>query len=140
MKGLKRILCFLFVLTFCWTFVACSKNDDTPPVGETPEIEQPESGGDNEQGSGDVDEPEVYVPFVLNDLFDLGSKAIGGFVYNLNADLTDSDLFDDNIARNQSMFIGASEDNTGVLAGIEEKIARATMIPRKHGEVFTDVI
>ncbi|KAI8027095.1 putative prolyl 4-hydroxylase 9 [Camellia lanceoleosa] len=33
-------------------------------------------------------------------------------------------------------FISASEDRTGVLAAVEQKIARATMIPRSHGEAF----
>lgn len=33
-------------------------------------------------------------------------------------------------------FISASEDETGVLALIEHKIARATMLPRNHGEAF----
>ena len=33
------------------------------------------------------------------------------------------------------MFVSASEDKTGILDVIEEKIARATMIPRTHGEV-----
>ncbi|KAK4563341.1 hypothetical protein RGQ29_005735 [Quercus rubra] len=33
-------------------------------------------------------------------------------------------------------FISSSEDKTGVLALIEEKISRATMIPRNHGESF----
>lgn len=33
-------------------------------------------------------------------------------------------------------FISASEDSTGTLALIEQKIARATMIPREHGEAF----
>lgn len=33
-------------------------------------------------------------------------------------------------------FISASEDDSGVLDIIEEKIARATMLPRAHGEVF----
>ncbi|GAB2259928.1 hypothetical protein Droror1_Dr00010783 [Drosera rotundifolia] len=33
-------------------------------------------------------------------------------------------------------FITASEDNTGVLDFVEEKIARATMIPRVYGEAF----
>ncbi|PKI41232.1 hypothetical protein CRG98_038344 [Punica granatum] len=34
------------------------------------------------------------------------------------------------------MFISASEDKTGILDIIEEKIARATMLPRTHGEAF----
>ncbi|KAK4768789.1 hypothetical protein SAY86_026939 [Trapa natans] len=34
-------------------------------------------------------------------------------------------------------FISASEDKTGTLGYIEEKIARATMIPRAHGETCT---
>lgn len=34
------------------------------------------------------------------------------------------------------MFMSASEDKTGTLDCIEEKIARATMIPRTHGEVY----
>lgn len=33
-------------------------------------------------------------------------------------------------------FISASEDSTGTLGLIEQKIARATMIPREHGEAF----
>ncbi|KAM5549649.1 putative prolyl 4-hydroxylase 9 [Rosa sericea] len=33
-------------------------------------------------------------------------------------------------------FISASEDETGVLDIIEQKIARATMLPRDHGEAF----
>lgn len=33
------------------------------------------------------------------------------------------------------MFVSASEDKTRTLDVIEEKIARATMIPRSHGEV-----
>ncbi|XP_009335402.2 probable prolyl 4-hydroxylase 9 [Pyrus x bretschneideri] len=33
-------------------------------------------------------------------------------------------------------FISASEDDSGVLDIIEEKIARATMLPRAHGEAF----
>ncbi|KAK4401735.1 putative prolyl 4-hydroxylase 9 [Sesamum angolense] len=33
-------------------------------------------------------------------------------------------------------FISASEDSTGVLEFVERKIARATMLPRSHGEAF----
>ncbi|KAF5448247.1 hypothetical protein F2P56_028801 [Juglans regia] len=33
-------------------------------------------------------------------------------------------------------FVSASEDETGVMDLIEQKIARATMIPRTHGEAF----
>ncbi|GAA0141381.1 protein modifying enzyme [Lithospermum erythrorhizon] len=33
-------------------------------------------------------------------------------------------------------FISASEDKTGILGAIEDKIAKATMIPRSHGEAF----
>uniref|UniRef100_A0A803NNT0 Prolyl 4-hydroxylase alpha subunit domain-containing protein n=1 Tax=Cannabis sativa TaxID=3483 RepID=A0A803NNT0_CANSA len=33
-------------------------------------------------------------------------------------------------------FISASEDNTGILSVIEEKIARVTMLPTTHGEAF----
>lgn len=40
------------------------------------------------------------------------------------------------IRTSSGMFISASEDNTGILDYIEEKIARATMIPRSHGEAF----
>ncbi|XP_021680827.2 probable prolyl 4-hydroxylase 9 isoform X2 [Hevea brasiliensis] len=40
------------------------------------------------------------------------------------------------IRTSSGMFISASEDNTGVLDAIEEKIARATMLPRVHGEAF----
>lgn len=40
------------------------------------------------------------------------------------------------IRTSSGMFISASEDKTGTLDLIEEKIARATMIPRSHGEAF----
>lgn len=33
------------------------------------------------------------------------------------------------------MFISASEDKTGLLEVIDEKIARAAKIPKTHGEV-----
>ncbi|WJX82301.1 putative prolyl 4-hydroxylase 9 [Trifolium repens] len=38
------------------------------------------------------------------------------------------------IRTSSGVFISASEDKTGTLDVIEEKIARATMIPRSHGE------
>ncbi|XP_044504060.1 probable prolyl 4-hydroxylase 9 isoform X2 [Mangifera indica] len=40
------------------------------------------------------------------------------------------------IRTSSGMFISASEDQTGTLDDIEEKIARATMLPRIHGEAF----
>ena len=114
MKGLKKILCLFLMLTFCWSFSACSKGEEKQPETNTPPIEQsPETGSGDE---GENDEPEVYVPLELNDLLDIGARAIGNFVYNLNADLNDSDEFDDNIAARQALFLGASE----MLSGIRE--------------------
>ncbi|KAL6347084.1 hypothetical protein AAG906_012335 [Vitis piasezkii] len=40
------------------------------------------------------------------------------------------------IRTSSGTFISASEDKTGILDFIERKIAKATMIPRNHGEVF----
>ncbi|KDP32045.1 hypothetical protein JCGZ_12506 [Jatropha curcas] len=40
------------------------------------------------------------------------------------------------IRTSSGMFISASEDKSGVLDAIEEKIARATMLPRANGEAF----
>lgn len=40
------------------------------------------------------------------------------------------------LLKSSGMFISASEDKTGVLDFIEEKIARATSLPRSHGEVI----
>ncbi|KAK1323455.1 hypothetical protein QJS10_CPA02g00317 [Acorus calamus] len=40
------------------------------------------------------------------------------------------------IRTSSGTFISASEDKTGILANVERKIARATMIPRAHGEAF----
>ncbi|KAK6136921.1 hypothetical protein DH2020_029327 [Rehmannia glutinosa] len=40
------------------------------------------------------------------------------------------------IRTSSGAFISASEDRTGILEFIEEKIARATMLPRSHGEAF----
>ncbi|KAL1564220.1 putative prolyl 4-hydroxylase 9 [Salvia divinorum] len=40
------------------------------------------------------------------------------------------------IRTSSGMFISAYEDKSGTLDQIEEKIARATIIPRKHGESF----
>jgi len=36
-------------------------------------------------------------------------------------------------------FLSANEDPTRTLAEIEKKIARATMIPRNHGEVLHSI-
>ncbi|KAL8476969.1 hypothetical protein ACS0TY_029317 [Phlomoides rotata] len=40
------------------------------------------------------------------------------------------------IRTSSGMFISASEDKTGILDQIEEKIAKATKLPRSHGESF----
>ncbi|XP_039139411.1 probable prolyl 4-hydroxylase 9 [Dioscorea cayenensis subsp. rotundata] len=40
------------------------------------------------------------------------------------------------IRTSSGTFISSSEDSTGTLGDIENKIARATMIPRDHGEAF----
>lgn len=40
------------------------------------------------------------------------------------------------IRTSSGAFLGASEDSTGVLEFVEKKIARATMLPRSHGEAF----
>ncbi|MCD9560000.1 putative prolyl 4-hydroxylase 9 [Datura stramonium] len=40
------------------------------------------------------------------------------------------------IRTSSGVFISASEDKTGILDIIEEKIAKATMIPKTHGESF----
>ncbi|XP_058069947.1 probable prolyl 4-hydroxylase 9 isoform X2 [Magnolia sinica] len=40
------------------------------------------------------------------------------------------------IRTSSGTFISASADKTGILELVEEKIARATMIPRLHGEAF----
>lgn len=40
------------------------------------------------------------------------------------------------IRTSSGTFISASDDRSGVLEAIEHKIARATMIPRSHGEAF----
>lgn len=37
------------------------------------------------------------------------------------------------------MFLSASDDKSGTLDVIEEKIARATMLPRTYGEVLFSV-
>ena len=39
------------------------------------------------------------------------------------------------IGNSSGTFISASEDKTGILDFVERKIAKATMIPRSHGEV-----
>ncbi|WCJ31359.1 2-oxoglutarate (2OG) and Fe(II)-dependent oxygenase superfamily protein [Euphorbia peplus] len=40
------------------------------------------------------------------------------------------------IRTSSGMFVSASEDESGILDAIEEKIAKVTMIPRTHGEAF----
>ncbi|KAL0543124.1 hypothetical protein IC582_018211 [Cucumis melo] len=40
------------------------------------------------------------------------------------------------IRTSSGVFFSASEDESGILGVIEEKIARATMIPRTHGEAY----
>ncbi|KAJ7564828.1 hypothetical protein O6H91_02G035500 [Diphasiastrum complanatum] len=41
-----------------------------------------------------------------------------------------------NIRTSSGTFLSASQDKTGTLAWVEEKMARATMVPRTHGEAF----
>lgn len=45
-------------------------------------------------------------------------------------------LADPILSNSSGVFISASEDKTGILDVIEEKIARVTMLPRMHGEVI----
>lgn len=40
------------------------------------------------------------------------------------------------VPSSSGVFFSASEDESGTLGAIEEKIARATMLPRMHGEVL----
>lgn len=49
-------------------------------------------------------------------------------------------LADTIFSNSSGVFISASEDKTGILDVIEEKIARATMLPRTHGEVLFNEI
>lgn len=42
------------------------------------------------------------------------------------------------LLNSSGVFVSASEDKSGTLDVIEEKIARATMIPRTHGEVISN--
>lgn len=42
-------------------------------------------------------------------------------------------------SNSSGMFVSASQDKSGTLDVIEEKIARATMLPRTHGEVLFSV-
>jgi len=37
-------------------------------------------------------------------------------------------------------FLSASEDSTGTLSYIEQKIARVTMLPRDQGEVWQEMV
>ena len=39
------------------------------------------------------------------------------------------------IFNSSGTFLSASEDQTGILRAIEEKIAKVTMLPTTHGEV-----
>lgn len=40
------------------------------------------------------------------------------------------------LSNSSGMFISAAEDKSGILDIIEEKIARASKLPRIHGEVL----
>ncbi|PSS29285.1 Prolyl 4-hydroxylase [Actinidia chinensis var. chinensis] len=44
------------------------------------------------------------------------------------------------IRTSSGTFISAEEDKTGILEFVEQKIARATMIPRSHGEVKSEIV
>lgn len=43
------------------------------------------------------------------------------------------------LLNSSGVFLSAEEDKTGILDVIEGKIARATMLPRNHGEVLVIV-
>lgn len=107
MKSFKKLLCFLLILTFCWSFSACSKSETTQtPNNETPQIEQPET---NDEQDDVLNDAEVYTKLEMNDLLDIGSKMCAGFVFNFEADLTDEDSFDDNVVAKEEHLIEASE-------------------------------
>ena len=118
MKNFKRILCFLMVFMSIGFFMACSKSE-TPSTSETPGTSQGggETGGGNSEpgnsepgdsGSGDESE-EVYVPYTSSEIMMLGSNFVDAYFDEFEADLTDEDLFDDNINEMKYLFLNASK-------------------------------
>ena len=103
MKNFKRIFCFLLMFVTIGFFSACSKEKSPSNIGDDSEISQGggQSGGNNgDSGSGDNDEggsQEVYVPYTSKEIMSVGSKFIEGFFDDFEVDLTDEDLFDDNV-------------------------------------------
>lgn len=117
MKNLRRIICFLMMIVSLSFFTACSK-DQTPPPEIGTGTEQDGGSGDGSEESGgeedNGDEQEVYVPYTSNEIMNAGSVLLSEFFNEYEADLTDEDLFDDNIDNIKMLFLNTSKMITAV--------------------------
>ena len=99
MKTFKRIMCFMLMLTFCWSFSAC-KNGENPPDNQNQlENPLPDSG---------ESEPEVFVPLTMDDMLRLGAEVNETFFADFEQDMFNNS-FAVNILTMKEMFVNSSD-------------------------------
>ena len=116
MKYLKKLVCFLLMMVTI-SFCACSKSENQPSTPEPPpSIEDGNGlGGDednensDDNNENDNETQEVYVPYTSSEIMAVGANFVSDFFNEFEADLTDEDLFDDNINDAKILFLNASE-------------------------------
>lgn len=122
MKKLKKIMCFILMLTFCWSFSACKNKDNSPDNGNQIEDPLPDSGS----------EPEVFVPLTMDDIIGLGEELNDDFFANFEQDLFNGS-FEVNILGMKEMFLNAN-DMLGKISGLNT-VSHGTTY---YGETLTN--
>lgn len=90
-------------------------NNDENDDNENNNNDNNDNGESGESGDGDNedeenDEPqEVYVPYTSSEIMLVGSEFVGEFFNSYETDLTDENLFDDNIESMKILFLNASK-------------------------------
>ena len=115
----------MLMLTFCWSFSAC-KNNDNPPDDNQIEQQNPDLGGDN--GSN---EPEVFEPLTINDMFSLATDLNEDFFAGFNQDLHNGS-FEINILNLKDLFLNSSSMINEI--GEFENISHETILSGKEIE------
>lgn len=97
----------MLMLTFCWSFSACSKGDNPSENENQVETPLPDEGGNND-GSEEIVEPEVFVPLTLSDMYSFAKTVNEGFFAGIDEGST-QESFDKYIYSMKELFLNASD-------------------------------
>ena len=118
MKNIKRIICFLLMIVSVSFFSACSKSDNSVPETGGSEIEENGgSGGGSTESGGEDDgdeEQDDYVPYTSNEIMIIGANLLSKFFNEYEADLSNDDLFDDNVYNMKPLFLNGAKMITAI--------------------------